>query len=981
MRRGGKPAKPMVGEVGAKQAAVSKSLKNKRPRDRKLETRLAEALKREAEALEQQTAMAEILRVISRSPTDTQPVFQSIAESSVRLSGALFASVYRFDGRLIHIVAHHNYPPAALEFAQRNFPAPPSREVFTGRAILERSVVHVPDVSLDTEHRDARAVAGELGFRSVLSVPMLHEGSPIGAITVWRAVVGPFSDQHIALLRTFADQALIAIQNVRLFNETKEALEQQTATSDILQVIASSPTDLQPVMEAVAESAARLCEATDSAIFRVEGEVLRRVVSHGSMARSLPVGESIPISRGSTTGRAAVDRRTIHVPDMAAESEVEYPESKARTRRTELRSLLVAPLMRQGVPIGVIAIRRTEVRPFTETQIKLLETFAAQAVIAIENVRLFQELQTRNHELTEALEQQTATAEILRVISSSPTDLQPVLDTIAESAARLCEATDATIFQVDGSNIRRWAKFGALPEGMSDEGIALTREQVTGRAILDRETIHVPDVTSEAGRAFPTSVDFGRPAGVRTILATPLVREGTAIGAISIRRLEVRPFSKKQIALLKTFADQAVIAIENVRLFNELREKNRALTEAHAQVTEALEQQTATSEVLKVISRSAFHLQPVLDTLTENATKLCDASYGAIFRLEDEVLRVGALYRVTSELSEVWLGGELRPGRGSCAGRVALTHRAVQILDVLADPEYEPFRAQRMANARTVVGVPMLREGTLIGVIVIWRTEVRAFTDKQIALVTTFADQAVIAIENVRLLQELQARTSELARSVEELKALGEVGQAVSSTLDLETVLTTIAARADRLSETDGAAIYEFDEMTRTFRVRVALRLAEELLDVLRARPTPWVKVWSDEWASPGNRFRSPTFCRTRPIKGHSGRWPCGLAIGRCSPCRSSARICWWAPWSCGGGRPVAFPRRRCSCSRPSRPSPCWRSRMRDCSARSRTRAGCSRPPAATSPSSSPTCPTSSALPSTPSSASRKCWPSGCSAR
>jgi two-component system, NtrC family, sensor kinase len=362
---------------------------------------------------------------------------------------------------------------------------------------------------------------------------------------------------------------------------------------------------------------------------------------------------------------------------------------------------------------------------------------------------------------------------------------------------------------------------------------------VTGRAILDRETIHVPDVTSEAGRAFPTSVDFGRPAGVRTILATPLVREGTAIGAISIRRLEVRPFSEQQIALLKTFADQAVIAIENVRLFNELREKNRALTEAHAQVTEALEQQTATSEVLKVISRSAFHLQPVLDTLTENATKLCDASYGAIFRLEDEVLRVGALYGVTSELSEVWLGGELRPGRGSCAGRVALTHRAVHILDVLADPEYEPFRAQRMANARTVVGVPMLREGTLIGVIVIWRTEVRAFTDKQIALVTTFADQAVIAIENVRLLQELQARTSELARSVEELKALGEVGQAVSSTLDLETVLTTIAARADRLSETDGAAIYEFDEMTRTFRVRVALRLAEELLDVLRARPTP----------------------------------------------------------------------------------------------------------------------------------------------
>jgi two-component system, NtrC family, sensor kinase len=322
-----------------------------------------------------------------------------------------------------------------------------------------------------------------------------------------------------------------------------------------------------------------------------------------------------------------------------------------------------------------------------------------------------------------------------------------------------------------------------------------------------------------------------------------MLRDGALAGVITIWRTEVRPFTDRQIELVKTFADQAVIAIENVRLLTELQEKNRALTTAHAQVTESLEQQTATSEVLKVISRSAFHLQPVLDTLVENATKLCGASYGAIFRFEGELLRVGALYGASSELNEVWQRGELRPGRGSCAGRVALTHRTVQILDALTDPEYEPFRAQRIAGARTVVGVPMLREGSLIGVIVIWRTEVRGFTEKQIDLVTTFADQAVIAIENVRLFTELQARTAELTRSVDELTALGDVGRALSSTLDLDTVLQMIVTRASQLAGTDACSVFEYDEVAEVFRLRASSYRdpgeAETLDAIGRATPIP----------------------------------------------------------------------------------------------------------------------------------------------
>jgi GAF domain-containing protein len=789
------------------------------------------------EALEQQTATAEILRVISSSPTDLQPVMDVLAASAARFCGAPAAAIFQLEGESLRLVAKHG-PPGAVPIG--GTVAVGSRSV-AARVIRDRRTMHIEDVLAlpETEFAETLALYRQVPVptRTVLATPLLREGGPIGLIWMRRTEVRPFTDKQIELLKTFAAQAVIAIENVRLFKELEarnreltEALEQQTATAEILRVISSSPTDLQPVMDVVATSAARFCGATHAAIWRLEGERLRLVAIHGrTLSTFWQIGTTIAASPLGVVGRAVHDRKSIHIEDMLALPETEFPETLERQRRVDVphRTMLATPLLREGVPIGVIYMRRLEVQPFTDKQIELAKTFADQAVIAIENVRLFTELEARNRDLTEALEQQTATAEILRAISGSPTDVRPVFDTIVRSAAGLCEATRSALLRFEGEDLALAATFGFTSEQVEDTRdfrLRPGREWAAGRAVMERRVIHVPDVAQEPEYRNPAQSILN----LRTVLAVPMLREGIPIGALAIWRSEVRPFSEAQIKLVTTFADQAVIAIENVRLFTELGARNRELTES-------LEQQTATAEILRVISSSPTDVQPVFDTIVQSAARLCEATLSNLVRFDGELLTFGAITGFTpAEVERVRESFPRPPGREFVTGRAVMEGRVIHIPDVTQDPE---LRIPLEPSVRTALAVPMLREGTPIGAVAIWRSEVRPFSEAQIKLVTTFAAQAVIAIENVRLFQELQTRTAQLTRSVTELRALGEVGQAVSSTLDLETVLNTIVSRAAQLAGADGASVYEYDETTEEFQLRAAHEYEPELVETLRAMP------------------------------------------------------------------------------------------------------------------------------------------------
>jgi GAF domain-containing protein len=776
--------------------------------------RLIQELK---ESLEQQTATSEILGVIASSPTDIQPVLDAVAENAAKLCDATDAIIWRVHGSELRRAAKHGaFSSGAIGEA---WPLTRGRGWVPARAVLDRETVHIHDLlsQVETEFPESKRTQESTGARTVLVTPLLREGVSIGAIFIRRSEVRPFSQTQVALLKTFADQAVIAIENVRLFTELEarnsdltEALEQQTATSEILGVIASSPTNIQPVLDTVARNAARVCAANDtSIIMRVGDALLRKVAGYGSAPGS-PIGTETPLNRNGVQGRAIVDCATIHVPDFL-QLAADFPESRAS--RMGYRTMLATPLLVGGIPIGVISIRRMEVQPFTDKQIALLKTFADQAVIAIENVRLFTELK-------EALEQQTATGEILTVIASSPTNIQPVLDAIAKSAAKLCNAPSAFIQRVEGNVMRRVAAY-PYPAPLIGEETRIDRSRMSGRAIIDRQTIHVDDMAVQTQSEFLGGRNVQPVTGTRSAVATPLLREGVAIGVIFVRRTEVLPFTEKQITLLKTFADQAVIAIENVRLFQEL--------------TDSLEQQTATSEILGVIASSPTDIQPVLDAVAKNAARVCGSTDATIvLQTEHSLLRKVAGY---GPVRGSPIGTEFPADRNSVAGRVFIDRETIHIHDFMeVASDYSGSRAPR-EGYRTMLGTPLLREGVPVGVIGIRRLEVRPFTEKQIALLKTFADQAVIAIENVRLFNELNERTKELTRSVGELRALGEVGQAVSSTLDLETVLTRIVSHAVQLSGTDGGAIYEYDESSEEFLLRATDHMEEELISALRANP------------------------------------------------------------------------------------------------------------------------------------------------
>jgi len=748
------------------------------------------------QSLQQQTATAEILQVISNSPGQLGPVFRAVLENATRLCDARFGTLFRFEGNAFYFAADIGTPPALADYVRRPgpFQGPPGGMV--NRIHRTKQFQHSHDYAAEANPGLAATLGGA---RSTLGVPILKDDALVGAIVIYRQEVRPFSEREIALVRSFGSQAAIAIENARLFNETKEALERQTATAEILQVIASSPSDVQPVFDAIATRANSLIGGFSSTVFLfVDGVAHLRAFTPTTPEADEVLKSTFPRPVAEFTPFQMAQAGKV---TQISDTEALTNEIKNVARARGYRSMLFAPLMNRDVSIGFIAVTRVQPGNFAEHHVQLLRTFADQAVIAIENARLFDEVQAKTRDLEESLQQQTATADVLKVISRSAFDLQTVLDTLVESATRLCDAQDALIFLPSDGFYRAVARYGFTPEYhqyIGSNPIQIDRGSVVGRTVIDKQLVHISDVLTDPDY---TRFDAQTIAGYRAVLGAPLLREGNVVGVIFLTRTRPEPFTEKQIELVKTFADQAIIAIENSRLFDEVQAKTRDLTES-------LQQQTATAEVLKVISRSAFDLQTVLDTLVESAVTLSGARWGTIFQKRGDRYHLTAEYGYTPEMLEYGRAHPIAAGMDTNVGRTALSGSVVQIPDVLADPDYKAFGYQRVGHFRAMLGIPIMREGAVEGVFSLARPEPGLFAPRQVELVQTFADQALIAIENARLFDEVQAKTSDLEESLRQQTATADVLKTISrSTFDLPAVLHALVETAAQLCDADKGTI------------------------------------------------------------------------------------------------------------------------------------------------------------------------------
>jgi GAF domain-containing protein len=783
-RAGGKPIKARRRKAATLSRPNAPKVSGRRkPSSTNANTKIA-LLKRERdEALEQQRATSEVLRVISSSPGQLQPVFQALLENATRICEAKFGNLLLVEDDAFRHVALHGAPPAFARVIQREPVFHPGPKHPLRHLVAVKDVLHIADAGADLSMR-GRPIVDIAGARTLLIVPMLQQDRLIGAFGIYRHEVRAFTDKQIALLQNFAAQAVIAIENTRLLNELRESLQQQTATADVLKVISSSPGELEPVFQAMLEKATRICEAKFGTLFRFDDGAFHFAAGVGMPPELLEVvkhrDRPFQPEPGGLLERVMRTKQTSHAADAVAET---IPSPAARLGGA--RSTICVPMLKENALVGAIFIYRQEVRPFTDKQIALVQNFAAQAVIAIENTRLL-------NDLRQSLEQQTATAEVLRVISSSPGTLEPVFDAILANAVQICDAKFGNLLLFEDGAFRHAALHGApqpyLDERRRNPIIRLRPGSDLDQLVRTKQIAHTPDIQQDGAASNSAIVKL---AGARTVLSVPMLKEKELIGVIGIYRQEVRPFTEKQIELLKNFAAQAVIAIENTRLLNELRE--------------SLDRQTATSEVLSVISSSRGELKPVFDAMLQNAVRICDAKFGNLWVREGDKFRIVAIHGAPQEYRDNLFSEPLvLPDPQSAMGQVAATGQVLQIDDISTAPTYGMrmrMATIEIAQARTLVGVPMLKDNEVVGIIGIYRQDVRAFTDKQIALVQNFAAQAVIAIENTRLL-------SELRQSLEQQTATADVLKIISrSTFDLKLVLKTLVESAVRLCEADMAVI------------------------------------------------------------------------------------------------------------------------------------------------------------------------------
>ena len=718
------------------------------------ETKVARLTRERDEALARQNATSEILRVISQSPTDVKLVFDSIVLTAARLLRSDLVLVLLCDGATYSHAAVASPDGPFEDLGPTNFPIDPSAN-FPSRAIVDKKMLHLPDWSLIDLPEHEQKIRKKFGTNSALYLPLLRDGECIGLLTLVGKRPNTFGAAEIAQAQSFRDQALIAIENTRLFEaeqqrtrELSKSLEQQTATSDVLRVISSSPSDIQPVLETIGERAGKLCNAELSAVSIVDGELIRLASIHGMTEAEVEAARrAFPVRRTDETvhARAIRTRSVCQVADVLRDPQYQLKDT---ARVSGYRGCLGVPMVRGEQAVGAIVLARREPGLFSVAQVQLLKTFADQAVIAIENVRLFKE--TKN-----SLEQQTATADVLKVISRSTFDLPTVLRTLAESAARLCVADKGIIVLVDGDVYRLVANYGFSPEALryaAEHPVRRDHDTLTGRVALEGRAIQIRDVLADPEYR---ATGYQQAFGYRTALAVPLLREEATIGVFFLSRDEVNPFNERQIELVTTSPT-----------------KPSSPSRMRGCSTNCVIAPTADRYCRRAQGHQSVDLR-FADSAANAlgmAARFCEADKASIVRDKDGAFYATEAYGFSDEFLDYMKNVPIKAERGLASGRALVEGKVVHIADVAADPEYTLAEGARLGDYRTILCVPMLREGVPIGLLVLTRSEVQAFTDEQIELVTTFADQAAIAIENVRLFEAEQQRTRELANSLEDLR-------------------------------------------------------------------------------------------------------------------------------------------------------------------------------------------------------------------